>query len=241
MVGGTAMHGRCVFLQRMDAVAGRDLVHRFDSFLVAASSGRIQWGLSGISMPDRRSGGDGGVRLPLVHLIRHGRPVLTGVMLGQVDSALAPQSIEPSGLDVRSVFTSPLQRASQTAAKLFPDRQAIVVPQLAEITLGEWDGLAWNQIEARWPGLARAKLDDWYGIQGPGGETWGEFEERVRVAWNSVVKAASPCAVVAHAAVNHVLYRFATGDEPVKQQGHCEVISVETIRYPAHRQRTARS
>ena len=180
-------------------------------------------------MPDRRSGGDGGVRLALVHLIRHGRPVLTGVMLGQVDSALAPQSIEPSGLDVRMVFTSPLQRASQTAAMLFPHVQAIVVPQLAEITLGEWDGLAWNQIEARWPALAASKLANWYGIRAPGGEAWSEFEERVRVAWNVIVNAAKPCAVIAHAAVNHVLYRFATGAEPAKQQGYCEVISVETI------------
>ena len=148
-------------------------------------------------------------------------------MLGQVDSPLAPQSIEPSGLDVRAVFTSPLQRASQTAAMLFPDRQAIVIPQLAEITLGEWDGLSWNEIETRWPALAMAKLADWYGIRAPEGEAWCEFEERVRIAWSIVVSSESPCAVVAHAAVNHLLYRFATGAEPLKQQEYCEVTSVE--------------
>lgn len=172
--------------------------------------------------------------MALVHLIRHARPAVSGVMLGQLDSPLAEFTQTPLNLAVVCVFTSPLLRALQTAELLFPGRSLTILPDLAEITLGEWDGKKWQQIETEWPDLATAKLKNWTGVTPPGGEPWPDFERRVRRAWQTVIAAPAPCAIVAHAAVNSVLYRLATGLEQQRQQEYCEVISIEIVPHHAH-------
>ena len=172
--------------------------------------------------------------MALVHLIRHARPAISGVMLGQLDSPLAEFTHTPLKLAVASVLASPLLRSLQTAQLLFPGHSLTILPDLAEITLGRWDGKTWEEIETKWPDLAHAKLKDWTGVTPPGGEPWPDFEHRVRRAWQTVITAPAPCAIVAHAAVNSVLYRLATGLEQQRQQEYCEVISIEIVPHHAH-------
>ncbi len=164
-----------------------------------------------------------------MYLIRHARPAIAGVMLGQLDPPLESLDHAPLSLDVAAVFASPLKRSLQTAACLFPGRCPQVLPGLREIRLGEWDGKSWADIEAGWPQIARAKLEDWRGVTPPGGELWSDFEGRVEEAWRVIRNCAGPCAVVAHAAVNSVLYRLATGGEQQRQQAYNEVVSLEIL------------
>jgi broad specificity phosphatase PhoE len=164
----------------------------------------------------------------LIYLIRHARPSITGVMLGQLDPPLCEQAIAPAPFTAATVFASPLQRASETARRRFPHQPVHILPDLAEIGMGQWEGKAWEEIETGWPGLASAKLNDWTGVAAPGGETWTDFETRVRRAWSVIRKAADPIAVVAHAGVNAVLDHLATGSNPrAFQQGYEEVIHIE--------------
>ncbi|MDX1980720.1 MAG: histidine phosphatase family protein [Bryobacteraceae bacterium] len=152
----------------------------------------------------------------MIHLIRHARP------------PVARQRIAPSPIAPASIFCSPLERAVDTANLLFPGHKIRILPELAEIGMGEWEGKTWEEIEARWPGLAKAKLDDWTAAPAPGGEAWSDFEARVRTAWRILIAAPSPVAVVAHAGVNSVLRQFATGQDPTTfSQDYCEVISLE--------------
>lgn len=149
----------------------------------------------------------------VIHLIRHLPPGVEG----QLDPPLA----------VQSVFSSPLARARRTAELFFPDHAIQLVPPLAEVGMGEWEGLSWTEIEALWPELARTKLKDWFNVTAPGGEPWNEFEARVASALPRILAAPSPCAVVAHAAVNFVLAKLIDGRELAAPQGYGEVITIE--------------
>jgi broad specificity phosphatase PhoE len=163
----------------------------------------------------------------IVHLIRHARPTLTGVLLGGADPPLAAQELAPVSLPVTSIFCSPLRRARQTAEFLFPRREIIIEPALAEVAYGEWDGLAFADIERRWPALTRAKQENWFGVTPPGGEPWPDFQRRVLAVWPGI-RAAAPCAVVAHSGVNAVLFEAATGRPALNfHQDYCEVISLD--------------
>jgi broad specificity phosphatase PhoE len=149
----------------------------------------------------------------VIHLIRH----------------LKPQaSSEPLDLEVACVLSSPLERAHRTARLFFPQHDIQLVPELAEIAMGEWEGRPWEDIEANWPDLAREKLANWFTVTPPGGEPWKDFEARVTTAWARIRSAPSPCAVVAHAGTNFVLAKLITGRELSQPQSHGEVISLET-------------
>lgn len=145
--------------------------------------------------------------MPALYLIRHAQPAITGVLLGQADPPLSEEGRKQAAAlrlpEPCAVYTSPLRRALQTAEYLADD--AVVVPDLAEITYGAWDGASWDEIEQRWPELARRKLADWEGVTPPGGETFLRFRSRIAAAFASIQEAMAPCAIVGHEAVNAVI------------------------------------
>jgi broad specificity phosphatase PhoE len=153
----------------------------------------------------------------VIHLIRHLKPSGSGVEEGRLESPL----------EVASVFSSPLRRALLSAELFFPRHEIQRLPELAEISLGEWEGLAWEEIESRWPMLASEKLLSWFTVTPPGGESWSAFEARVDIAWSRIRAAPSPVAVVAHAGVNFVLAKLATGRELTRPQNYGEVITLD--------------
>ena len=160
-----------------------------------------------------------------MHLIRHGRPAVTGVLLGSGDVALASEELAPSMLAVDHVLASPLARARRTAELLFPGFAIEFVPELAERGLGEWEQKRWDDVEAGWPELAARASLDWFGTTPPGGEPWGVFVARVERGWRAVPRLGTT-AVVAHAGVNSVLAHLAAGRELSSfQQDYLEVIS----------------
>lgn len=165
----------------------------------------------------------------VIHLIRHAKPAVRGVLIGATDVPLAEGSLEPSRLAVDRVYSSPLIRAKQTAQRLFPGWDIAVVPGFAERGLGAWELHSWEQVKATWPDGARAAEANWLGYTPPGAEPWTAFADRVLVAWHAIPKAGS-IAIVAHAGVNSVLHSLATGSDPVAfRQDYCEVISLDLI------------
>jgi probable phosphoglycerate mutase len=115
-------------------------------------------------------------------------------------------------------------RARETAAVF--DGPALVIPEFAEINFGEWDGLAWSEVEQRWPSEARAKLDDWLGLAPPGGESWCAFIERVRRGLDQVRM--FPAAIVAHLVTNSAIAHLIDGRDALQfQQSYCEVITLD--------------
>jgi broad specificity phosphatase PhoE len=164
-------------------------------------------------------------------LIRHAEPAIRGTFLGQEDPPLSPAGHEQakealSGLKVNIAYVSPLRRAWETAAYL--RSECVVLPELREIDFGEWNGRTWQQIQARWPALAREKTANWLEITPPSGESWTDFLNRVRAAWLRIRKGPTLAAVVAHAGVNAALAHLIDGRSPLHfQQRYTEVTGIE--------------
>ena len=157
--------------------------------------------------------------MPSIYLIRHEEPEMRGRFIGRTDPPLTAQGCDAavsklSALDVNAVYVSPLRRARQTAQAIRCAAPHIVLPQLAEIDFGEWEGLAWNEIEDRWPGAAVRKIEDWLGVAPPGGESWADFTARLDTALEQVLAGPMPAAIVAHMVVNAALAQRLTGADP---------------------------
>ena len=117
-----------------------------------------------------------------------------------------------------AVYTSPLKRALMTAqATVACGIPVTVLEDLQEIDFGRAEGLTWNEITALGMsvdylrnGAAVASDADTLGGPGvgpvaPGGETWADFETRVRRAAATCESGASRIAVVTHGGVFRTL------------------------------------
>jgi len=86
---------------------------------------------------------------------------------------------ELAGEKVDAVYTSDLARASETA-EIVARRLGVPVvadTALREIDVGEWQGLTWQEIEARFPDGVRNWHERGHGWEG--GETYDALGERV--------------------------------------------------------------
>lgn len=163
--------------------------------------------------------------MPALYVIRHAAPEITGVLSGQSDPPLSPEGRrQAAGLSipVETVYSSPLRRAVETASYL--TKWPIILPDLAEISYGAWDGLSWGEIEKRWPETAAAKIASWQEVTPPGGEDWERFSIRVPAALAQIFAGDLPAAIVAHEAVNAVIANCLSSF-PVNnyKQQYCEI------------------
>ena len=164
--------------------------------------------------------------MPTLFVMRHGEPALTGVLLGQANPPLSDHgrlraAVTANVLAGRLVFTSPLLRALETAQFLSSD--PIIVPELTEISYGDWDGLTWKQIELKWPQLARSKIESWTTVTPPGGEAWDTFRQRVRTGLAQVLTRGIDAVLVGHEAVNAVIASELMNQEIQSyKQNYCE-------------------
>ena len=132
-----------------------------------------------------------------LHLIRHGMTEANrrGAYAGRrTDVELSPEGIREL-LDLReqyeyppvkTVFCSPMTRCIQTAGVLYPHARLEVVPAMAEIDFGEFDGCTLPELREkgevflRWMKNSVAEAP-------PGGESMEEFSRRVAVGLSSIL------------------------------------------------------
>lgn len=167
--------------------------------------------------------------------MRHGEPLVSGVMLGRTDPPLSELGREQCRAlrfsDVRFVYCSPLRRTLESAeivASALPDAAVIVMEDLIEIAMGEWDGRTWSDIEVGFPELAKAKLANWSGVTPPGGEPWVAFHDRVNRVLDHILKDRSTVAIVGHLGINACIAARLRGDDPIDfRQHYGEVIEFD--------------
>jgi broad specificity phosphatase PhoE len=158
-----------------------------------------------------------------IYLIRHGETEgsISGRFLGSTDLPLTARgssqvrrlaNLLPARLLVPGAPTwcvaSPLLRAQQTAEAV-AGRAGLPVStdvDLREMDFGDWEGLTAEEIETRSPGA----LDQWAspgdGTAFPGGESLGQFDERIARARNRIVERQSETVLVfAHGGVVRAL------------------------------------
>lgn len=118
-----------------------------------------------------------------IHLVRHGPPLRTGLLLGHRDEPCAdPEGglagAVPESLAIACVISSDLQRASAGAQALAVARGVGVAldARWRELDFGDWDGLSPEWVPA--DALARF-WDDPDACPPPRGENWSSLRTRV--------------------------------------------------------------
>lgn len=126
----------------------------------------------------------------LLHLMRHGAPKRTGLLLGRTDAAPDPTAIDAcirqaSDLPFTAIIASDLMRASVPANSISEARGISVRrdPRWRELDFGAWDGLAPAQIDAA---AMTAFWDDPDTNPPPNGERWSALTARVAAALDDI-------------------------------------------------------
>jgi probable phosphoglycerate mutase len=168
-----------------------------------------------------------------VILVRHGAsaPAVPGepfpLLDGHGDPPLAPEGVAQAEAvavrlareDLRAIFVTPLQRTHASAAPLSARTglPPAVVPDLVEVSLGEWEGGEFRIRMAEGDPIAIQAVSEerWEVI--PGAETMEALAQRVRVGIQAVVALAGPdtrVAAIVHGGVIGEICRQATGSRP---------------------------
>ena len=130
-----------------------------------------------------------------IHLIRHGLTEgnLKQQYIGSTDLPLAAAGVtelqrlkgEVDYPRVDAVYSSPMLRAKQSAAILYPNKEVKTIDNLREIDFGDFEGKTANELEllpsyAEW---ASGKIN-----AAPNGEDNTEFAKRLCVGLNEIVR-----------------------------------------------------
>ncbi|MGB3466520.1 MAG: alpha-ribazole phosphatase [Cyclobacteriaceae bacterium] len=120
-----------------------------------------------------------------VCLIRHTTPqIAKGICYGQTDLELADsypfelQAImkETDQMQFDQIYSSPLKRCKALATDLFTDKAIIFDKRIMEYHFGEWEMVAWNDMEQ---GEQEKWMADYVNIPAPGGESLLDMKKRV--------------------------------------------------------------
>ena len=111
-----------------------------------------------------------------------------------------------AAVELSAIYTSPMIRASQTAACCAESRDLSAAPldSLKECRVGRWQGLSWDQIRERDPAECERFLADPALEPHPGGESYQDLLARVAPAIDGILAAhtGKNVLVVAHNMVN---------------------------------------
>jgi broad specificity phosphatase PhoE len=157
-----------------------------------------------------------------ITFIRHGETDANAASIwqGQGDAALSvvgrrqAHSLQErlSGTSFDEVVASDLVRTIETAdlAGLDPELD----PAWREMDIGAWEGLTRDEVHERFPSeIERLRAGD-QDVRMGGGETWGEFGERIAAAIHTLttrVEPGSRVAVIAHGGVIHAALAWGLG------------------------------
>ena len=168
-----------------------------------------------------------------VVLVRHGasEPAVAGqpfpLLDGHGDPALAPEgelqaiavAERLAGEPLAGLFVTTLRRTAQTAAPLAAllGVEPVVIPELREVSLGEWEGGEFRvRIAEGDPIAVQAVTEERWDVI-PGAETMESLALRVRTGVEAVVAAAGPgvtVAAIVHGGVIGEACRQATDSRP---------------------------
>lgn len=160
-----------------------------------------------------------------IYLIRHGQVVGHEEKRynGQGDVPLTPQGeaqfgmlqLRLAGKPIAAIYSSDLQRCLDGARVLASpfDLQPVALSSLRELHIGDWEGMTWQDLQARYPREWQARLDDIVNYRVPGGENLLDLAGRVLPEINEIAARhqGEEVVVVGHGGVNRVVLLDAIG------------------------------
>lgn len=160
-------------------------------------------------------------------LLRHGEPdeTVRGRCYGRLDPGLSARGRDQirrawlllGNHDAAAIYSSPSRRAVESANLRAVNTPAAEVDErLREIDFGEFEGLTYREIAARYP----QKYDEWMtyptNVAFPGGETFATMSARVRAGIDEIrrVHSGQTVVTVSHGGVNRVALAEALDLDP---------------------------
>lgn len=136
---------------------------------------------------------------------------------GEEQSAAMPARLAPF-LDSKApaaVYSSDLSRSRRGAEHVAAayGLKPIVMPDLRERSFGHWEGLTWDEIQARHPDEWAGYMADIPGFTPPGGESFSTMSSRVLGTVGAIAErhAGEPVVMVIHGGVNRIILCHALG------------------------------
>ena len=160
----------------------------------------------------------------LLYLVRHGAIIeVNGKRyIGQTEAPLSEHGVEQAWAlrdwlqphEFTRVLCSDLARSLRTAKIILGARKPPIEshPELREINLGEWDGISFCEIEAKYPDDFKARGADIEYWKPPGGESFADCRQRVLgFLHRKLPICQGNILLVGHAGVNRVILCEALG------------------------------
>jgi len=154
----------------------------------------------------------------LLCLMRHGAidAAKEKHFVGQINPPLSPsgrkqaewQGRQLMNIPFSSVWCSDLKRAHETAEIVCRNRGLAMLstPELREINLGQWDGVAMSQIREQFPHLWQARGENIGHFRPPGAESFADLQQRVVPFIRHITsQSAGNTLIITHAGVIRVL------------------------------------
>jgi broad specificity phosphatase PhoE len=153
-------------------------------------------------------------------LIRHGEPLagLNAGLSGKGQAQMAQVAEDLRAEPIAAIYTSPQLRALESTRILAGGLPFEVVADLREIDFGDFEGLAYDEIAARYPNLYRQWMETPTEVRFPNGETFSEMRVRVLRAFDAIrrERAGQTAVIVSHGGVNRILIAWA-----LEMPDHC--------------------
>ena len=151
-----------------------------------------------------------------LYLVRHAATGFERVFIGRRNVPLSDAgrrqaerlAIELRGVGADALFSGDLLRTRETAVALGESLglTPTFLAGLRERDFGQWEGLNWDQIAARFPSEAKAYLNEWLRVVPPGAESVDQVHDRVQAVWGEISQAEWTCAIiVGHAGIHRML------------------------------------
>ena len=158
-----------------------------------------------------------------IWLIRHGEPAETvrGRCYGSLDVGLSTagrSQVEATaaslqGEPLAAIYSSPRLRTTESARILASSHTCGYreEPDLRELDFGDFEGLTYDEISARYPELYRQWMETPTEVQFPNGENFASMRARVVRAFEAIQRnwAGQTVAIVTHGGVIRILIAWA--------------------------------
>ena len=154
----------------------------------------------------------------VLYLVRHGAIISVSgkAYIGQIEAPLSEEGVEQAWamrkwlepVRFSHVFSSDLSRAQRTCRIIAGSHSNSIeiVPALREISLGEWEGFTFREIEERFPEEYAARGRDMENWRPPGGESFADCRVRVIEALRGILdRSMGNVLMVGHAGVNRLI------------------------------------
>lgn len=154
-----------------------------------------------------------------IYLVRHAKPELKSdkkLYIGRTDMDLSVEGIEEAeilaekfkSVKLEKIYSSNLIRTQKTADIIgkYHGIETNTVKELAEINLGDWEGLSFDEVRTKYPDEYKKRGENIIQYCTPNGESFSDLNKRVIKAFYGILlDTKEDILIVGHAGVNRLI------------------------------------